>query len=371
MNSLCRRWETHHPTMRIAFPLFLCLAAFTIFVHLYARQYEPQGKELLVNPDFRQGLSGWKGHPDSAIPITANGELLIENSDPIKSVILSQTLAAKQIESPLLLKGKIKTEDVTAGRLAWNLARVVITSLGPTGKWLPGTHASVEISGNTNWTPFSTVFHIPEGAEKILVRIELNQATGKLFAKDLSLRMAQESSLYAFSRWPMLIGWAVFLLILATPYFKTPKKNVTLSLIVLGVGLLVLAGTTVPGPYKDLVVRYLSSLTYDISGFSMAKLPMHITKIGHFTGFLLLGLFSCLCFVQEKPTRIFVDLILLALASEFMQFFTVERTPLLGDVIIDCMGGLGGIIIATIILKLTSEARGRKSKNILRGQAYK
>jgi len=353
--------------MRIAIPLFLCLAAFTIFVHLYARQYEPLGKELLVNPDFRQELSGWKGQSGPSITAAPNGELLIANSDPAKSVILSQTLSAEQTGTPLLLRGAVKTEDVIAGKLAWNQARVVITSLGPTGKWLPGTGVAIEMNGSANWTPFRTVFHIPDGAEKILVRVELNQATGKVFAKDLSLRMAQESSLYAFSRWPMLCGWAVFLLVLATPYFKTPKKNIPLSLIVLGVGLLVLAGVTVPGQYKDLIVRYLSSLTYDISGFSMAKLPMHITKIGHFTGFLLLGLFSCICFVQEKPTRIFVDLTLLALASEFMQFFTVERTPLFGDVIIDSLGALLGIVTATIILKLISQTRYSKSENIFRG----
>lgn len=353
--------------LRFTLSLFLCMTILTTFLNLVTDQFESIGEELLVNPDFRQGLSGWGGHPDSAITTTPNGELLIANSDPTKSVILSQTLVSKQAETPLLLRGAIKTEDVTTGKLTWNLARVVITSLDPTGKWLPGTRVAIETNGNTNWTPFSTIFHIPDGAEKILVRVELNQATGKLFAKDLSLRMAQESSLYAFSRWPMLGGWAVFLLILATPYFKTPKKNIPLSLIVLGVGLLVLAGVTVPGQYKDLIVRYLSSLTYDISGFSMAKLPMHITKIGHFTGFLLLGLFSCLCFVQEKPPRIFVDLTLLALASEFMQFFTVERTPLFGDVIIDSLGALLGIVTATIILKLTSETRCSRSENIFRG----
>lgn len=341
-------------TPRITLLLFLCLATLTTIINIVTDRYEPLGKELLVNPDFKQELSGWKGHPDSAISITAKGELLIANNDPLKSVILSQTLVATQTEMPLLLRGAMKTEDVATGKLAWNLARVVITSLGPTGKWLSGTRAPIELSGNTDWTPFSTVFHIPDGAENILVRVELNQATGKLFAKDLNLHMAQESSLYAFSQWPMLGGWALFLLALAAPYFKTPKKNIPLSLIVLGVGILVLAGTTVPGPYKDLVVRYLSSLTYDISGFSMAKLPMHITKIGHFTGFLLLGLLSCLCFVQEKPIKIFFDLTLLASASEFMQFFTVERTPLFGDVMIDSLGGLIGILIAALFLKMLS-----------------
>jgi len=339
---------------RSALPLFLCLATLTTFINIVSDRYEPVGDELLVNPDFTQGLSGWKGHPDSAITTAPNGELLIANTDPAKSEILSQTLVATQTGTVLLLRGAMKTEEVLAGKLAWNLARVVITSLGPTGKWLPGTRVAIEMNGSNTWTPFSTVFHIPEGAEKLLVRVELNQAPGKLFAKDLTLRMAQESSLYAFSRWPMLGGWILFLLVLATPYFKAPKKNIPLSLIVLGVGLLVLAGTTVPGPYKDFVVRYLSSLTYDISGFSMAKLPMHITKIGHFTGFLLLGLLSCLCFVQEKPIAIFADLILLASASECMQFFTVERTPMLGDVMIDSLGGLIGILIAALFLKMLS-----------------
>lgn len=339
-------------SLRFTLPLFLCLAALTAVVNIVTDRYEPIGEELLANPDFRQGLSGWTGQSDQAKATTTEDCLLIENNNPAKSIGLNQILPVKQTEYPLLLQGAIRTENITPGKQEGNQARVLITGLDTNGKWLPGLRVAMQMNANTDWTRFSTIFHIPAGADTLLLRVELNHATGKLFTKDLSLHMAQESQWYALAKWPILCGWAFFLLVLARPYFLIPRRNLPLSLLVLGVGLLILAGAIVPGPDKEILARYLIVMIHDLGGFSAAHLPLDITKIGHFFGFLLLGLLSYLCFDQESPAKIFLDITLLAATSECLQFFAVERTPLFNDVMIDSLGGLLGIVIAAIIITL-------------------
>lgn len=76
----------------------------------------------------------------------------------------------------------------------------------------------------------------------------------------------------------------------------------------------------------------------------MALPHADITKIAHFSLFALLAL--VLLLKQKTPLlQLFCKLLLLASASEMIQLYADERTPLFTDVLID-MAGVGIVFLS-------------------------
>lgn len=90
-----------------------------------------------------------------------------------------------------------------------------------------------------------------------------------------------------------------------------------------------------------------------------------IRKLAHFSlyalvGFLAMSLMSTYCLKRTK--RILISLgigILYAISDEFHQSFIPDRTPLVGDVLIDACGVVAGIVLVLILLKIVEKIKMR------------
>ncbi|OYU43147.1 MAG: hypothetical protein CFE44_19995 [Burkholderiales bacterium PBB4] len=117
-------------------------------------------------------------------------------------------------------------------------------------------------------------------------------------------------------------------------YTRLPRKTALRVLAVL-MGLLVF-GTQMPGLWRDAV-------------FEATHLPWQLTKVAHFV--LFAGL-ACLGHVRPVAWRlpwVLAGALLVAMATEGMQFWAAGRSPSWWDVGIDMAGALVGLTFARLV----------------------
>jgi VanZ family protein len=122
---------------------------------------------------------------------------------------------------------------------------------------------------------------------------------------------------------------------------------------------------TIDFSFLEPVLQHIQ-FTYHHSEVSIQALGINgvveflIRKGAHFTVFFLLCMFFIIAFVKSSSLRrsVIVGLslvltVLYAIADEVHQGFTPNRTPYFGDVVIDTIGALFGVIFYLIYLKLS------------------
>ncbi|WP_218730174.1 VanZ family protein [Brochothrix thermosphacta] len=115
-------------------------------------------------------------------------------------------------------------------------------------------------------------------------------------------------------------------------------------------------------PFEDVLMKV--EFTYGSQPVSIAKggyyhfIEFFIRKAAHFSIYFIMGMIYILILhsFRVKKQLIWVlspiTLSLFAVTDEWHQSFTVDRTPLVSDVILDSIGALLGILLMIIILRI-------------------
>lgn len=123
------------------------------------------------------------------------------------------------------------------------------------------------------------------------------------------------------------------------PAFRTSVAALVLLV------LLLFVGTQMPGAWRD-------------EAFRVTHLPWQLTKVAHFVVFALIAAVASarpLCF---GLVRVLAGALVLAVATEGLQFWASNRSPSLADVGIDMAGAMLGVLL---VMRVTTAFKSKQS----------
>ena len=334
--------------------LFLLISIGTAFNVFFIEKYQNIGEQLLINAEFSKELSNWNTQePSSSKIVIHQNQLIISSQNAQKSVQVYQKIQTDVKGKTFRLRATLSSKDVISGEKNWNKARLLLVQfISEKAQWnLPHVLASIE--GSHDWKIYNGVFHTSSECSKVHIIAQTNRCSGELFVKDLNLYEVEETSLYTWVKWLIRSTWIIFIFALFIPRLGGGSSSILNIFIVLTVAGMVI-GTSLPGHIKnDLkkdIIEEVDTYTAPVKmSPELAMNPAHykffkldITKIAHFCLFALLALLLLLKNPSCSIRLILLELLMLACATELMQFYVDGRSPLIADVLIDMAGSVVG-----------------------------
>lgn len=332
--------------------LLLCLINLLAFTLL--TPYDSVGPQLLENADFSQGLQGWKLEGDARSLHIEDGLLRIDHLSNAGMTILTQCHPAKEMPAYLLLSGQGMSSGVVRGDKPWHEACIDLLGYDERGK----ADFSVKIrlfgmDGDQAWVEAARVYRNAVGYQQICVQISLFQAAGSFQIRALSLHQALTNATYQTISLILLVGWGVLSLWIVRALYEYYREKPQASYLLI-VFVLLLTGILLPQEARSSLEEHILSLLSHLEifiaptdtlqqhgSFDLWPQQWDLSKISHMLGFALL---SGILFTERKvaPVGRLFGLLLLAVATELLQFYVPDRTPRLSDVIVDGLGVLMG-----------------------------
>jgi VanZ family protein len=242
----------------------------------------------------------------------------------------------------LEFKGRIRVEDIKKGQNPWNIARCLLyfQDLRGTRRW-DYPHSAEGLSGSSPWIEFSKVFPVPDFAVSAHVLIQNSAKSGTMWIDDISLQPLRVNHQFFRDR-NILLGLGAILLFVFVFTLKIWQDFGWMIPVIILVGAL---GVLCRQVYFE-----------EISSVLNIRVEV-LKKIGHFIVFLAMGTSSSLWLQRRSTARgrvgmsiyhamcLFAVLALFAAVTEFLQLFTLDRTPRLTDYFIDLSGSLLGVLL--------------------------
>lgn len=328
-----------------------------LFFNLHEK-YAVIGPEQLRNAHFDNNLEGWKRTPYGVFaPVPAVGGILLQSGLPATSVQLDQIIPGAERFPLLRLSCDIETRNVSEGKERWMTARVVLVSYNREGKPMYNLpHTLANISGTHNWEHHEAVFAIDAKATSISVSIQLAQATGSMWVKNLSLRPVVQKDSFHKLRYAVALLWAAIILWVAVPITVSAAGNAQRTAVI-ALALIIAFGVLMPEALKVYIGSLLSHrvannelLAVHSEAAQFKFTPIIITpdifKAGHFILFAMLAAvaFSRRTYPASRA-RLLCYLLLFALITEILQLFVAGRGAQLSDFIIDSAGIATGLLL--------------------------
>ena len=335
--------------------LLYCLVDLCAFAYLPS--YDVIGPELLVNPGFQGGLRGWKLQGDLHRVGLRDRVLKIDHGTEPALTVLSQCQAARRLPSRLALAAEAKCRGVVRGKAVWHEARIELVGYDSRDEGDYGvTTRLLGLQGEEVWAGEAQVYRNTPKYRRVCVEISLYRAPGEFWVKGLSLRQARESGLYRWVSLSLLGGWVVLGVWLAQGLFKHYRGRPLAGYLLVLFGAL-LMGILMPQELRSglerQILSWLAHLGLSIApeerfsqvgNFDLWPRYWDLSKFSHLLGFTLLAGLLSFDPRDTRAARLF-GLLLLAVATELLQFYVPERTPRLSDVMVDSLGiSLGWIL---------------------------
>lgn len=334
--------------------VLLALSLGTIlFFNLYDR-YVIIGPELITDNRFNENLREW-AHSNHGISVLARGTGIasLHSDNPNNIVDLSQKVLGIERYPLLKLACDIKTLNVPHHQESWNTARVVLISHDRKGipmYHLP--HALSNLSGTQDWKHYERIFPVDANASQVNIAVQLAQATGTMWVKNISLLPLEEVASFRKFRSAATLLWIIVVLWITIPVLRSALGNAHRTTIIV-LAFIILFAVLMPEGLKESMGAALFPSLSETSGTSFTTtfkftpiIPaLDIYKAGHFIMFALLAALS----LHGRPYaisrfRIIGYLFLFALVTEVLQLFVSARSAQMGDVLIDSMGIILGFL---------------------------
>ena len=332
--------------------LLYCLLDLLAFSQL--APYDPVGAQLLANPHFTHGLQGWRLEGDAQRVQVRDGLLRIDHAAVSHTTSLSQCYLAKGLPGQLLLSAKAASHGVVRGRKSWHEARIDLVGYDAQGEGDYRVRTRlIGLDGDQTWVKSQRVYRNVSDYRKICVEVSLYGATGAFQVRELSLHQARENPSYRWVSLSLLGGWVVlglWLLKALYEYYRGgPWGPYLLSLFAL-----LLIGVLMPQALRSGLEQQILSLSSHLglvfapgstlhhgAGLDLWPQRWDLSKIAHLVGFTLL---AGLLFWERRTgtTERLFGLLLLAMATELLQFYVPDRTPRVSDLMVDALGILVG-----------------------------
>ncbi|MDE2387646.1 MAG: VanZ family protein [Betaproteobacteria bacterium] len=334
--------------------LFILLAAATLACYHQFDRYRQIGPELLT------GEWKFRAMENSRIDITEKG-LNLFSSDAKTGVSAHQDLAIAKPGAVLLVSADVKCGDVIASKQPWSVARIILAQNdGKQDHWnLP--HTAVALTGSHDWKNYRKAFTIAPETQKIQLLAQLNQATGSLQIRNIHVYPVHENEAYQSVRNLILPAWGAYFLLFAGSFLFIDKKNFFIRLLLFSVFISIIAGITLPGDIKNLVLNDVKIQLDSESESFKAAIPWDLSKVWHFCFFFLFGLILLVTLEKRSILQGIVMILLLAGGTELTQLYIEGRTPLVSDFFIDAAGGIAGMVLTGIFISKQNNTPAKNS----------
>jgi hypothetical protein len=331
------------------------LALLTIAVFLYQPRYQPEGRPILANADFREGFEGWQVEGLVMLDEDELGLAILQNWDPARAVYLRRTITLPPGRTSLRLSADIAVRRVEHGAKDWHAARVYLVQETAAGRqlWNQPTELA-NLIGTAERQHFSTVFEVPGTVPDVTLGIELPFAVGRMEIANLDLSIVDERPLFRLfatllvCAWSLLGFWIIHHLYGAIRSFAV-RAWLLATLGVAG------AGVFMPALYRQALIDALTR------GFGL-DLP-DPDAFGHAAVF---GLLALLVRTGRPRDPLLVHLscwLLAGAVTEVLQLFTPDRDPSAADWLADALGIALGLALAELALLVQRHlAAARKAR---------
>jgi hypothetical protein len=335
------------------------LALLTIATFLYQPRYEPEGRGVLANADFRAGFEGWQVEGLVTLDETELGRAMLQNWDPARAVFLRQTIALPAGRTSLRLSADIAVRRVERGAEPWHTARVYLVQQTADGRqlWNEDT-ALADLIGTTERQHFATVFEVPGTVPEVVLGIELPFAVGYMEIANLELAIVEEQPLFRLLATVLVAGWSLLGCWAVHQVYRGIRSPTVRGWLLATVAMLML-GLFMPALYRQALIDALAG------GFGL-DLP-DPDAFGHAVVF---GLLALLVRAGRPRDPLLLHLscwLLVGALTEVLQLFTPDRDPQAADWLADVAGISAGLALAELGLlvqrRLATARKEQKEQN--------
>ena len=325
--------------------VILILSAVTIIMSSMIDRYEVSGGELLANNNFDKKFEDWHKAGDGITVVNdVQPVVQLKSENTQKIVSVRQTLENIQKGQTVRLAGTMKTHDVGRGDKVWKAARIIFVAMDDDGRSMYNVpHILVMRNGTTDWEHFSKVFVAVSHAARYYVEIQLVNVTGTMWVKDISLRPVEETLSFRLFQSIGVLLWVVVIIWILAPYRRTIFSS-NWNLLIIAMVMVALFGALAPVDLKHSVVESTKIILPWVDDDEA-----DLFRIGHF---IVYSMLSVVVFWKAQSGRLefsrFGLLVLLAMATEIMQFMVPGRTPRISDFFVDLSGIVMGLFISRI-----------------------
>jgi hypothetical protein len=331
--------------------LLLCLLTLLFFSIVHP--FEGTGAELLKNGGFVQGIDGWKLDGSAAQVKIDDAKLIIDHGNERHSTTLLQCWLVQALPRQLILTAESSSQALKRGEAYWHTGRIDLVGYDDEDEGIYRNTRLISMQGERDWVFTQRAYDLPPSAVRCCVEISLYSASGRFQVRQMSLKQAEPVAEYDWGRRLLLVSWALLGLWIFAHLYKYYRRRVQ-GRYLLFLLPLVLGGILMPNETRISIETQIFTLWSDL-GFKPVEESLlaetgvwdlwpavwDLSKYSHLIGFFLLSLLL----LSEKGVGLvffIFGLLLLALSSEFLQFFVPERTPRLSDLMVDSLGILLG-----------------------------
>lgn len=316
------------------------LVVMTALTFFTLPRYDIVGDPLIDSPVFDADLSGWR-QAGLIIPDLSNpGHIVLESFDPDERTHLIRDIDLPSGEQLLELSASVQGEDVVGGADIWDRARIYLAQINSDGRvvW-EEDHVLFDLDGTTEVRNYRRTFEMPAEITKARLAIELKNATGRLNVTNLNLVPVKRTTLFLTALGGLLIAWTLLVLYVGVKTFQgIESKRIKIALGVASAVMVV--ALMLPGGLHDISTARIAE-TLGV-GF------LDLDVVGHGVMFALLA-FLVRVGRPSDPLALHAGAwVLIAIASEVLQLFTVGRDPSIDDLLVDGVGFTIGLALAEL-----------------------
>lgn len=333
------RASTKEKKTWIGFAILVALSAIlvtlSIVVFLFMPRYELVGAPLVDHPAFANGLDGWERQGLVTWTREDPGSIVLERRSLETRAAISRDIALPVGNSIVMLRARVQADDVRSGPEVWDQARVYLAQLDANGDVLwDEDHNLFLIDGTTGIRNYSRVFAIPNEIETLRLGIEIKNATGKLTVSGLELMEAKRPLAFLVTAGSLILAWTA-LIIYGGRLTLRGIESVQVRIWLAVTAVLAIIAIMMPG---DLYADHWQAFAYH---FGLEDLD--INSLAHGIIFAALAFIFRLGRPSDPIWLHAATWLPIAVASEAMQLFTIEREPSLYDLVLDMVGVLVGL----------------------------
>lgn len=326
----------------ISFAVLVSLSAIlvvlSIAVFLFMTRYEQIGEPLVDHPAFANGLDGWERQGQVTWTKDNPGGVVLDRPSLETRTVITKDIPLPNGGGIMILRAQVQAEDVRPGPEVWDQARVYLAQVDADGNVLWGEdHNLFVMDGTTEVRNYSKAYAVPTEIRALRLGVEMKNATGKLTVSRLELTEAERPIAFLLTAGSLLLAWTV-LIVYSGHQTMRGIESVKLRIWLAVAAVLSIIAIMMPGDlYAD---------SWRVFAYRFGLEDLDINSLAHGV------IFAALAFIvrlgrPSDPIWLHVAAWLpIAVASEVLQLFTIEREPSLYDLVLD-MAGVGvGLALA-------------------------
>lgn len=344
----------------ILLSMAVLLSVLTFLTMRYVDRFGIDEEQLLEDAQFLEGNARWQEKGNGVTEFQGN-QLKITNR-PGVSHSVSQNV---QVDTPAFYRFSYNagvTDVVPTSPEFWALASVAIIFRDESGE-RTGSRMITTLSGTESSASFTEQLLLTESISSVDFAVRLYRAGGEFFITNPVMSKLKELPIFKGVRAGVVAAWLALFAVLVFFSFRVLKVWQLMILIALTGAAMV--GTMMPEALMTAVSQkvagfvpesLLSNLRSTFSKVYSADKFTHagteVSKLGHFLVFSCFGLFAGLLWRKCGFIFAVACIAVLALSTEALQTLVYGRTTNIGDLVIDALGGLTGLLVGVVLAGL-------------------